>query len=254
MDSIVKSNYKRNFTSVNNDFIRDQQLSWKAKGIIIYVMSLPDDWQLHISELFKHARDGRDSTYNGIRELIDRGYCRRSDVRDSRGMFAGYEYTISDRREFVPDAENPDTENPHTGNPDTEKPDVLNTNKPKTEINQGLTEEKADVGLFPSEPAQSISRPRRTSEPLCLFSDSRFSDYDVFAAEFKGDEFNNIDILYYFHAVADWSAQKGKKMRDWIATTRNFIRGDMEKGKVHFLNTGIKLSPDAVKYLQEMAD
>ena len=116
-------------------------------------------------------------------------------------------------------------------------------------------EDTADGGLFPADSVVnsiSVSRPRKTSEPACLFENSRFADYNLFAAEFKGKEFEDIDILYYFHAVADWSAQRGRKMKDWIATARNFIRGDMEKGKVHYIRCG--LSPDAVKYLQEMAD
>ena len=115
----------------------------------------------------------------------------------------------------------------------------------------------ADGGLFESEPdfqPVTVTRPRRTSEPLCLFENSKFADYEAFAAEFKAPEFEGVDLVYYFHAVGDWSAQKGKKMRDWIATARNFIRGDMERGKLHRVDGGSGLSPDAIKYLQDMAD
>ena len=116
----------------------------------------------------------------------------------------------------------------------------------------------ADGGLFPAEPGfvpVTVTRPRRTAEPAaCLFENSRFADYETFAAEFKNPEFANVDIVYYFHAVADWSAQKGKKMKDWIATARNFIRGDIEKKKLHTLNAGGALSPDAIEYLRNMAD
>lgn len=72
-----------------------------------------------------------------------------------------------------------------------------------------------------------------TTEKLCLFADSRYNDLDLFCKEFDKEEFADIDIAYYFYAVSDWSAQGGKKKRDWIATARNFIRGDMEKNKVH---------------------
>lgn len=120
-------------------------------------------------------------------------------------------------------------------------------------------EDTADGGLFPTEPAfetVTVTRPRRTAEPAaCLFENSRFAEYNAFAAEFTASEFSDVDIVYYYHAVADWSAQKGKKMKDWIATARNFIRGDMEKGKLHRKSgTGPALSPDAIKYLQDMAD
>ena len=116
----------------------------------------------------------------------------------------------------------------------------------------------ADGGLFPTESGfvpVTVTRPRRTSETACLFENSRFADYNAFAAEFKAPEFAGVDILYYYHAVADWSAQKGKKMKDWIATTRNFIRGDIEKGKLHrTAEAGSQLSPDAVEYLKQMSD
>ena len=145
------------------------------------------------------------------------------------------------------------TENGPSDGPKTDRPNIdYNINHPDIE------NKAADGGLFPSEPAfetVTVTRPRRTSEPMCLFENSRFADFNAFSAEFKAPEFADVDIVYYFHAVADWSAQKGKKMKDWIATARNFIRGDMEKGKLHKLSgTGPGLSPDAIKYLQEMAD
>ena len=146
--------------------------------------------------------------------------------------------------------------------------DQIRTNSPKTDPhnivnynikNPNIIDKNADGGLFPSDSqfeTITVTRPRRTSEQLCLFENSRFAEYNAFAAEFTAPEFSDVDIVYYFHAVADWSAQKGKKMKDWIATARNFIRGDMEKGKLH-RKDGDKmagLSPDAVRYLEEMSD
>lgn len=133
------------------------------------------------------------------------------------------------------------------------------TNIDKKDISLDIDKDNADGGLFPAEPGfvpVVVTRPRRTAEPAaCLFENSRFAEYNAFAAEFTAPEFADVDIVYYYHAVADWSAQKGKKMKDWIATARNFIRGDMEKGKLHRKSgTGPGLSPDALKYLQDMAD
>ena len=117
----------------------------------------------------------------------------------------------------------------------------------------------ADGGLFPADSNFTptvVTRPRRTAEPsACLFENSRYYDFKAFMAEFTAPEFADVDILYYYHAVADWSAQKGKKMKDWIATARNFIRGDIEKGKLHRkAGSGGGLSPDALDYLREMSD
>lgn len=126
--------------------------------------------------------------------------------------------------------------------------DISNTN-----VNPNIP---AEGGLFGDMPVEVKERKqRKTSESLCLFANSRYNEWDMFAAEFMDPAFSDIDIAYYFHAVSDWSAQKGKKMKDWIATARNFIRRDMESGKVHRISGASGgLSADAVQYLKDMAD
>ena len=90
-------------------------------------------------------------------------------------------------------------------------------------------------GLFPeNEKSENPQKLRGTTEPRkCLFANSRFAKFEDFEKCFDKPEFEQIDILYYYHSVADWSASKGRMQKDWIAQTRNFIRGDKEKGKLH---------------------
>lgn len=154
------------------------------------------------------------------------------------------------------------TDSPKTDQKKTENGPV---NGPKTDrviidynINNSIIDNKpADGGLFPSEPGfvpVTVTRPRRTAEPVaCLFENSRYADFQKFDAEFTAPEFADVDIAYYYHAVKDWSAQKGKKMKDWIATARNFMRRDKEDKKLHRVNSGGALSPDAIEYLKDMA-
>ena len=57
-------------------------------------------------------------------------------------------------------------------------------------------------------------------------------DYSEFESKFATPEFEKVDLIYYFHTVADWSETKQgvKRTRTgWIATVRNFIRGDILK-------------------------
>lgn len=123
----------------------------------------------------------------------------------------------------------------------TIKPNIKPSEKPNIAADQ-------DGGLF-SEDSDFIENPlnekntdvqkrkvaRGTSEPAsCLFANSRFVKYEDFAAQFEGkEEFAQVDIYYYYNAVSDWSAQRGKKMKDWIATARNFMRSDAENNKLH---------------------
>ena len=93
-----------------------------------------------------------------------------------------------------------------------------------------------EFSVFSDESQQSNTpqKLRGTTEPrMCLFANSRFAKFDDFERCFDKPEFEQIDILYYYHSVADWSASKGRMQKDWIAQTRNFIRGDKEKGKLH---------------------
>lgn len=97
----------------------------------------------------------------------------------------------------------------------------------------------------------NIPEKRGTTENLCLFAASKFAKWEDFRAQFTAPEYQDIDLYYYWQVIGDWSAQGGNKKRDWIATTRNWIRSDAEKGKMHRLQQR-GLSPEAVHYLESV--
>lgn len=191
-----------------------------------------------------------------IDRLIDRGLIEKREMFFSGVKFCHY---VANRYGVTEKATGR-YQNNNTGVAEIATPPVTETATHIDNKDNSIDriEHTADGGLFPTEPAfetVTVTRPRRTAEPsACLFENSRFADYNAFAAEFTAPEFAGVDLVYYFHAVKDWSAQKGKKMKDWIATARNFMRRDMENKKLHRLNTGGALPPDAIKYLQDMAD
>ena len=193
--------------------------------------------------------------YKNITELSDMGFVELTKLGRSKyvrftNRCADWNKQKEQLRTNGPKTDQEKSENGPEKSPKMDRANIVDYNI----SNSNIKNKAADGGLFPAEPGfvpVTVTRPRRTSEPAaCLFENSRFADYNAFAAEFMAPEFANVDIVYYYHAVADWSAQKGKKMKDWIATARNFIRGDMEKGKLHHLGGG--LSSDAIEYLREM--
>lgn len=259
-DTIRRTKRTGNFTTVRNEYLQDVNLSWKAKGLITYIMSLPPNWQLNLSDLKKRSKDGRDATAAGLRELITNGYCQRCKVRGDGGTFFGCDYEVSDIKEFEPEqpqtenpfmdtpqTENPVAVNPETENPDTEKPTLINTNQSnKTDIPNTNPSKPANgvVGdLFPDEKGVDDKDKKRTSifrnsevYKLVKFAPDGNNDYSEFEKLFATPEFERVDLVYYFHTVADWSETKQgvKRTRTgWIATVRNFIRGDVEKKKLH---------------------
>lgn len=95
-----------------------------------------------------------------------------------------------------------------------------------------------------------VNSERGTTENLCLFANSKFAKFEDFAAQFPAPEYQGIDMYYYWQVIMDWSNAGGNKKRDWIATARNWIRSDVEKGKLHRKpQSGVALSPDAINYL-----
>jgi hypothetical protein len=114
----VKKDRNNPYTMVHNGFIRDPNLSWKAKGIMLYLLSRPDDWVFHEQEVIRHACDGRDSFRAGVRELQKHLYIRKHQVKEE-GKFARTEYEVFERPELFIDsvlvvAGFPSTENPST--------------------------------------------------------------------------------------------------------------------------------------------
>ena len=93
----VVKDKENNYIMMNKCAIYDSDLSFKAKGILTYCLSRPDDWEFHDNEIIKHAKDGIDSTRAGIKELIDAKYIRKITSRDEKGKFLRNIYEIYER-------------------------------------------------------------------------------------------------------------------------------------------------------------
>lgn len=103
----VNKNKDNPYLIMNKTGLQDTILSWKAKGLLAYLLSLPDDWKVYVDELSNHSKDGLKSTTSGIKELMDSGYMERKLIKDKLGRFEGYDYTLSE----MPKTGNGKTEN-----------------------------------------------------------------------------------------------------------------------------------------------
>lgn len=142
----VKQHRKDNFTILDNTCIRDSNLSWKAKGVHTYLMSLPDDWKIHISEIVNHSCDGKAALYSAIQMLEQYGYIKKIRNRRKDGCFDNTVYQVFEVPEKsetdadvhphtdFPDVDNPDMENPVLDNRTLLTTNKLNTNIQKTKL------------------------------------------------------------------------------------------------------------------------
>jgi len=129
----------KNFTTINNEFIFNKEMSLKAKGLLCHLLALPNDWELYVEEVCRWHKDKRDSVYSCFKELIKLGYIERTQKR-SDGKFKGYDYTVYEK----PNTEKPNTENPSLLNTDIK----LKTNSNKTKGFEFETMEELNVEVW----------------------------------------------------------------------------------------------------------
>lgn len=156
---IIRTSKRENpYVMIDKYGLNDERLSWKAKGLLAYLLSKPDDWQVYESDLIKRAADGRDSVRTGLRELEKYGYLSRRQIRGENGSFGHLEYsvyerpiTLDDTEEITADGKSvhgenvPQTENPSTGKPSPENPTLLSNDSTKNEQRPTRSTEKDPV-------------------------------------------------------------------------------------------------------------
>lgn len=141
MSIIRVSNHKTDFLVVDKKPFRDDnRLSWKAKGLLAYLLCLPDNWEVNRKEVSNHSKDGATAFDSGLKELKECGYCKVIKIRGGDGKFYGYDYTISES----PDLENQETL-PDSGKPDSEIPDQVNQNLFNIDIIEYIKKHKKEV-------------------------------------------------------------------------------------------------------------
>ena len=86
------------FTQVSNEILRNKSLSWKARGILSYLLSCKDGWNFSLSGVCALSdKDGMNSLRTGIEELKKAGYLEIKPVQGDGGKFLGQEWYIYNR-------------------------------------------------------------------------------------------------------------------------------------------------------------
>lgn len=135
MSEIIRAKREpKSFALVDKSFINDKRLSYKAKGILVYILSKPDDWKVVVKDLINNSTDGKASIYAGLKELERYGYYVKKPIRDEDGMrildwtSIVYEVPVCAEREEKEEVERQEVENQEVENQDDEKRDSNNNN------------------------------------------------------------------------------------------------------------------------------
>lgn len=130
MMSVFKIEKNQNYTVMSNHHLRDRNLSYKAKGLLSFMLSLPEDWDYSLAGLCSISKENRDGIRSILKELQEHHYVEIEKVRGYKGYFE-YNYLIYEVPHFISlenEQSNPDMENPHLDTPNVETTTQINTN------------------------------------------------------------------------------------------------------------------------------
>ena len=139
----IKRGARRTGFTVLDNAVFNGNLSFRAMGLLSYLLSKPDHWEVSVQQLVnmsgKTAQpDGRDRIYTIIDELIASGFVRRTRRRGDAGRMNGYEYEVFDTQQPVDvvasNSQPPLPEIPDTAAPDLDSPYTAETTQVKTDL------------------------------------------------------------------------------------------------------------------------
>ena len=134
MAEVFRINKTKNYTVMSNYHLQDKNLSYKAKGLLSCMLSLPDDWNYSVRGLASISKEGIKAINSMLKELEENYYLKRERKQENNGRFY-YEYNIY--------------ETPYTQKGITDKGDTLDGTQINTNIINNNNKDKIDKAFNP---------------------------------------------------------------------------------------------------------
>jgi len=80
------------FSIIENSVVRDTRLSFKARGILLEILSRPDNWRVSAESLSDEGQEGRYAILGALEELRAVGYMVTVKERNKNGQFITSSY------------------------------------------------------------------------------------------------------------------------------------------------------------------
>ena len=157
MMAIIRTKREHSYTVVSNKIYDKNQLSWQAMGLLGYLLTKPDSWQVMVAELVNVTKDtkkptGREGVYNIINELKEKGFISVRKNSDGSTDYTVYDEPIQQSNQENPNQGKPNQGKPNQGKPNQGKPTLVNTEyKQVLNINKDGEEEGAENAASASE-------------------------------------------------------------------------------------------------------
>ena len=212
------------FTTMSNYHLRDKDLSYKAKGLLSFMYSLPEDWDYSLKGLASISKEGIKAIRNIMAELIERGYVVRTRQRESNGLFSYsylvrmYPFDTDDRPEIQPHSPLRHTVERHA-----DKGTQINTNK------QYIKKESKKLFIYSENEKNNyenfqIEKPKRKSwdeliderdlsDEVKILLKTKWIPYKVSALKSVNSFLSNDAVEYCLDDLLDLSSDKDEQIK-----------------------------------------
>jgi len=209
---IVRVEKKKNFVIMDKTGLEDPRLSFKAKGILAYLLSKPDNWYCYSKHLAKVGPDGISAVKTGLRELRETGYLEKRPIKGEDGKIVKWESIIREQPKSPAEREvDQKAENPPSGTPYDRKTGPLNKylNLITNELNNNFEEEEApalqEIGKKYKQLFNRDLSAEFLEKLISIYPDTEIILKALEVAEYQGDK-----PIYLLKLLADWQ-QRGLK-------------------------------------------
>ena len=212
----LSKKFVTHFTTIPNSIAQNDQLSWKARGIFLYLASKPSDWQFYEIEVARHAPDGRASLRAGLKELEDKGYLKRYRKRNDKGQVIASDWIITDEPMF----NNPMSEKPMFEKPMFEKPTQVNRtlqNKDLTKIDNTKERNTKYSLAEPDNSSKKVDNSKQVKTIVQFLNEKTGSHYRASSAKTKKLIHARLNEGF---TVDDFEKVIVKKCKDWKTDTK----------------------------------
>ena len=196
--AVFKIEKNKNYTIMSNHHLRDKLLSYKAKGLLSFMLSLPEDWDYSINGLVKVSKEGKKAIRAMLEELEENHYLISKRIQLKNGQF-DYEYHIYE----MPYNQKGETDEGNASDETQINTNIININK------QNDKEDKPESSFFDATKhnrltLELIDRQYITKDDIQLY----FYD-NLFDELLKENSYVDlIIVLHYILARVKWNKFK----------------------------------------------
>lgn len=94
----IRVEKRHRYTSIDRAALNDRRLSYRARGILAYLLDKPDDWKTNADSIAAAGNEGREAVRTALKELESVGYLKRRKWRGEKGQWES-EWTVLERPE-----------------------------------------------------------------------------------------------------------------------------------------------------------